>query len=59
VLVGVAVAFVVAGALLDLARRSFTFLLVGAVAFAAGWLVGVTRRRHEPGRDVPRRQWED
>jgi len=45
VLVGVAVAVIAAGALLDLARRSLTFLLVGSAVFAAGWLVGTTRHR--------------
>ena len=45
VLVGVVAAVLAAGALLDLARRSLTFLLVGSAAFVAGWLVGVTRHR--------------
>jgi 1,4-dihydroxy-2-naphthoate octaprenyltransferase len=54
VLVGVAFAVLVMGALVDLARRSLTFLLVGAVAFAAGWLVGVTRRREAEGRESER-----
>ena len=53
VLVGVIAAVLVASALLDLARRSLTYLIVAGVAFVAGWMTGAVRRgsTRRPARD--------
>ena len=60
-LAGIA-AVVIASAALDFARRSLTVLIVAALAFGAGWMVGIGRRRdvRRPDRDGrDPQQWEE